>query len=230
MWRYPVKSLQGERLDTADVTTEGLAGDRAFGIVDCATGLVLTGRREPRLLFASAHFDNGAVTIALDDGTVLADDAALSEWLGRPVELRSADPQQGGKYEIQLDFENEETAEWFSWTGPTGPFHDSTKTRVSIVSTASIGAWATRRFRANVVVEGAGEDELVGTTIRLGGSVLDVVKKIDRCQMVTRPQPGGITRDIEVLRTITREREGNLGVGALVVAPGPIAVGDELLR
>ena len=54
LWRYPVKSLQGERLATANVEADGLQGDRRWGIRDEATGRVLTGRREPRLLEAAA--------------------------------------------------------------------------------------------------------------------------------------------------------------------------------
>ena len=47
LWRFPVKSLRGERLERAAVTEQGIEGDRGFGIVDDATGLVLTARREP---------------------------------------------------------------------------------------------------------------------------------------------------------------------------------------
>ena len=64
--------------------------------------------------------------------------------------------------------------------------------------------------------------------MRGGTAELDVVKEIDRCVMVTRPQPDGIDRDLDVLRTITKERAGNLGVGALVTAVGAVAVGDPL--
>jgi uncharacterized protein len=46
--------------------------------------------------------------------------------------------------------------------------------------------------------------------------------------MVTHPQPGGIGRDNGVLKTIHRERDGSLAVGALVARAGPVAVGDEL--
>jgi hypothetical protein len=46
--------------------------------------------------------------------------------------------------------------------------------------------------------------------------------------IVTRPQPGGIARDLDVLRTIHRERAGNLGIGALVRTPGRVARGDAL--
>jgi hypothetical protein len=46
--------------------------------------------------------------------------------------------------------------------------------------------------------------------------------------MVTRPQAGGVERDTGVLKTIHRERAGELAVGALVSRPGPVAPGDDL--
>jgi hypothetical protein len=99
---------------------------------------------------------------------------------------------------------------------------------VSLVSTGTLGTWDRRRFRSNVLLDGAGEDDLVGATVRLGTAVLDVVKPVSRCVMVTRPQPGGIARDTGVLKTIHRERGSALAVGALVPVPGRVAVGDEL--
>ena len=119
-------------------------------------------------------------------------------------------------------------SDWDAFPGAQGAFHDSSRTRVSLVSTATLGTWDRRRFRANVVLAGEGEDALVGRRVRLGGAELDVVKQIDRCVMVTRPQPGGIGRDTGVLKTIHRQREGYLAVGALVTRPGPVAVGDGL--
>ena len=56
LWRYPVKSLQGERVDEVSVSAPGLDGDRRFAIFDARTGFGLTGRRVPELLFASARF------------------------------------------------------------------------------------------------------------------------------------------------------------------------------
>ena len=54
--------------------------------------MVLTARREPALLFLSAtHRDDDRPAITDDDGSDLADDTALSSWIGRPVELVSAD-------------------------------------------------------------------------------------------------------------------------------------------
>ena len=78
------------------------------------------------------------------------------------------------------------------------------------------------------MLDGEGEDLLVGSRVALGEAVLDVGMRIIRCVMTTRPQPGGIERDLDVLRTINRERDRCLAVGALVVQPGAVRVGDAL--
>jgi len=227
LWRYPVKSLQGERLDQAQITAHGIVGDRQWGIVDLHTGFVLTCRREPRLLEAYARLDgDGGVEIELPGGQVTARDEDLSEWLGRRVELWRPSVHGRASYETPLGLD--EAGEWVSWEGPEGSFHDSTRTMVSLVSTTTLRDWDPRRFRMNVILDGDGEDDLVDSTVRLGDVVLQVKKQVDRCVVVTRPQPGGIERDLEVLRTIRHERSTFLGVGAVVEASGKVGVGDEL--
>jgi uncharacterized protein len=229
LWRYPVKSLQGERLESADVSPDGLEGDRRFALYDAETGFGLTARRVPELLFASARvLDDGGVEITLPDGSVATGDDALSAWLGRPVTLRSAAADVARRYEDPVDFEREATSEWAPFLGAAGAFHDSSRARVSLVSTGTIGAWDRRRFRSNVLLDGEGEDALVGSHVTLGGAVLDVTMQIERCVMTTRPQPGGIERDLDVLRTIARERGACLAIGALVTQAGTVRVGDEL--
>jgi uncharacterized protein YcbX len=81
-----------------------------------------------------------------------------------------------------------------------------------------------------VVLAGGGEDDLIGSRVRLGEAELDVVRSVPRCVMTTRPQAGGIARDTGVLKTIHRELGGALAVGALVARPGRVAVGDALVR
>jgi uncharacterized protein len=229
LWRYPVKSLQGERLETAAVTSAGLEGDRRFALFDVDTGFGLTARRVPELLFASARIgSDGGVDITLPDGSVTRDNDALSAWLDRRVTLRSADSEVTRRYENPVNFEDEASSAWAPFEGAGGAFHDSGNARVSLVSTATIGAWDQRRFRANVYLDSEGEDALVGTTQALGDAVLDVDMRIGRCVMTTRPQAGGVERDLDVLRTINRQRNGYLAVGALVVQPGVVRVGDTI--
>lgn len=228
VWRYPVKSMGGERLPEVEAAQSGLVGDRAFALFDTTTGFGLTARRVPELLFASAALTpDGAALITLPDGSVAADDAALSEWLGRAVTLRAADEPGSRQYENPADFEDEQGG-WEPFDGSRGAFHDTARATVSLVSLATIGSWDRRRFRANVIVDGAGEDDLVGRQVTIGAAQLDLRMKIARCVMVTRPQPDGIEKDLDVLRTIHRERGGDLAVGALVARTGRIAVGDEV--
>lgn len=230
IWRYPVKSMGGETLLDAVVTDLGVEGDRGWGVFDPATGLTLTARRAPQLLMASARLHDGEVVIELPDGREIGEgqDDVLSEWLGQPVELRTAGAE-GGRYENPMNVVDE--SDWIEWNGPPGAFHDSTRSRFTLVSTESLGEWDVRRFRTNIVVDAGGEDELVGRQIRIGhapdGIVAEVTKRVDRCIMVTRPQPG-LERDLSVLTRIRDERELCLSVGCLVSAPGEIGLGAEV--
>jgi uncharacterized protein len=243
LWRFPVKSMQGEQLQQAEIGPEGITGDRCWALFDLDTGFGLTARRVPDLLFAAGRLrDDGGVEVVLPDGTVTTDDGVLSDWLGRRVALRGVgDVPDRPRYESPDDdlaeAEPETRAEgraaeqagrWHDWQGGSGAFHDNSGGRVSLVTTATLGTWDRRRFRSNVVLDGAGEDGLVGTRVRLGEAVLDLGEPIPRCVMVTRPQPGGIARDTSVLKSIHRERGGDLAVGALVHTPGRVRTGDEL--
>jgi uncharacterized protein len=105
LWRYPVKSMQGEQLDGAELTPTGVVGDRAYAVVDDATGKVASAkhpRKWARLLDCAAAFVAAPqpdappppVRITLPGGDeVTSDDPAvderLSEMLGRPVHLES---------------------------------------------------------------------------------------------------------------------------------------------
>ena len=228
LWRYPVKSLQGELLPSATVGAQGIEGDRRYAIFDATSGFGLTGRRVPELLFASSRYaDDGSVQITLPDGTVAADDAALSAWLGRPVVLRSTEESVSRRYETPDDFEND--ADWDPFEGAQGSFRDTEETVVSLVSEGTLRGWDRRRFRSNILLSDSGEDDLVGSRVTLGGVQLALTKQVGRCVMVTRVQPGGVEKDLDVLRTIHRERGGKLAVGASVTGAGLVTVGDELL-
>jgi uncharacterized protein YcbX len=229
LWRYPVKSMQGERLEEALIGDRGIDGDRQWALVATETGKALTARREPRLLYAFARLtDDGGVEVVLPDGPVTCRDDELSAWLGYAVELRRANDEERGTYEIAADFEHEDTSEWISWNGPRGSFHDNNRTQVSIATEHSFEGWDERRFRFNVIVDGEGETDLVGQKLRVGDAVVDAVKTIGRCVITTRPQPGGIERDLDVLRTINAKNDGQLGIGTFVITGGKVALGDEL--
>ena len=235
LWRYPVKSMGGQRLEAAEIGPAGIVGDRQWGVVDLATATMLTARREPRLLFASAQVNPmGELVVTLPDGTQTGDGEGLSRWLERDVELVERAAVDGGqRYEIATDFEDEANSRWVSWEGPTHSFHDSGRTAVSILASDALGAWDRRRFRGNVIIDGDEPSQLVGSSVRLGSTKLTVSKGIDRCVMVTRPLPASdghaaAERDLSILRTINSQRQSLMGLGCIVDEPGRVEVGDIL--
>ena len=106
LWRFPVKSMLGEKLDAADVSEGGIVGDRAYAVVDRKTGKVASAKHPklwPNLLGCRAAFVDATrpddelppARIELADGNaVLSDapdvDAVLSRFFGRDVELAHA--------------------------------------------------------------------------------------------------------------------------------------------
>jgi uncharacterized protein YcbX len=242
LWRHPVKSLQGEPLDEAVVEDSGLSGDRRWGVVDCETGMVLTAKRVPSLLLASARLSGTGVELRLPDGDVLlapsehADDV-LSKWLGRQVALVHAESVDAVRSEFFQDA-IDETSPVVSWTLPPGRFVDARP--LLVVTTASLrqgralhpdGAWETRRFRPNIVVDveddGWVEDRWCGRAVGIGTAVVRPVVPCERCTMVTRPQPG-LDRDLDVFKTLARHHGKTFGVWTNVQIPGVARVGDEV--
>ena len=109
LWRFPVKSMPGERLESAEVTERGIVGDRAYALVEVETGKVVSAKNPklgPAMLGCRAEFaesprageDPPPLRITLPDGTSSTSnspdvDAVLSGYLGRDVKLARAAPE-----------------------------------------------------------------------------------------------------------------------------------------
>jgi uncharacterized protein len=120
--RFPVKSMLGEALDTAEVGPGGIAGDRAYAIVDRATGKVASAKHPKvwpdllacRAIFVAAPTAGAEVPpaeIELKDGTTVRTDAAdvddvLSRFFGRDVELARSAPEDFTIDQYHPDLEN----------------------------------------------------------------------------------------------------------------------------
>lgn len=96
----------------------------------------------------------------------------------------------------------------------------------------SVGAeLGVQRFRPNILVDaGRGtfpEDEWLGCVLRIGTMRMRVDKRDGRCVVITI-DPATRERNPEVLRYVTGERQGCLGVYGTTVEPGGIAVGDAV--
>jgi hypothetical protein len=111
LFRYPVKSMQGERLSAVDIGAQGVIGDRAYALCE-ANGRVVTAKKWATMLEFSSRYDapptSGALAplrITLPDGRTIqaqAPDtsAVLSAVLGRPVMLERAQSDQPSHAEI----------------------------------------------------------------------------------------------------------------------------------
>jgi MOSC domain-containing protein len=106
LYRYPVKSMLGERLDEFDATTDGVAGDRAWALIDEIDGRVMSAKKFSVMLDLRAIYDPPplpgsfiAPKIIFPDGrTILTDDpaaaTALSALLKRKLKLARVEPAQ----------------------------------------------------------------------------------------------------------------------------------------
>jgi uncharacterized protein YcbX len=100
LWRFPVKSMQGESVPSVELAASGIIGDRAWALVDPSDGKVVSAknpRKWGRVLELAAAFVDGAdgpVAVSTPDGTVVRSDVAgddasgvVSRFLGRDVVL-----------------------------------------------------------------------------------------------------------------------------------------------
>ncbi len=239
LWRYPVKSMQGEALSAVELGIVGVAGDRRYGVQVEESGRILSAKRDGRLLMAQAATTD-SVRITLPNGDILdrpgpSTDRALSAWLERSVHLVEAGHQEAPTFERQADDLDDASAS-VSWQGRPGALVDSSP--VHLLTTASLRAmavqrpdldWCAARFRPNLLVEAAGdervEDAWVGRRCSVGDVQLEIVKPCRRCVMVTRRQPGGLDHQVGVLTHLLRVADGCLGVLARVERPGTVALG-----
>jgi uncharacterized protein YcbX len=255
LWRYPVKSMQGEELNASEVSPRGLLGDRAFALVDSTTGKVGSAknpRKWPNLFDFRAAFvepPRGSalppLRLTLPDGTLLAGDqsdcaAVLSAALGRAVSLRSAALDAPALEEYWPDIEGLPHRDTVTdETMPPGAFFDLAT--VHLLTTATLdhlrelypqGRFEVRRFRPNVVVacpaeaRGFVEQGWVERTLALGGQVrLRITGPCPRCVMTTLAQ-ADLPRDPGILRAAVQHGGGHVGVYASVLQGGTVRRGD----
>jgi uncharacterized protein len=239
LWRYPVKSMQGERIAATRIDGRGVVGDRGRAVIDLRSGKAASGswaaRRWSDLVTWSAayltepveggplpdvrisHPSHGSFTASGAPG----DDQDLSQRLQRDVRLAvgQQDDAMSGHH-------------------PAGSFWDVASIHVVTTSTLHRLAEAApgkdfdvRRFRPNLVIDtgedvGFAEAAWVGSTLSIGATAqLRITRHCPRCVMTTHAQ-GDLPRDPGILQTAARVSEANVGVYAEVVRPGLVGVGD----
>jgi uncharacterized protein YcbX len=240
LWRYPVKSFQGESVEQIDIGPGGVVGGRALAVVDPAAGKVLSAKRYASLLDASARYEGDEIVLTLPDGNdhAAGDPGvhdALSAWLDHEVRLEA--PPVEGVYPMEMyTGMSDEDTPLFDWPGPPGTWLDLADghflTTASLRAAAALypdGDWNVRRFRPDAVIAADGDDfvEETWASLTLGGAAANVLMPTMRCSMPSRAQPG-IERDKKIGTTIRDGNANNLGIYCAVTTPGTISVGDPV--
>jgi uncharacterized protein len=202
IWRYPVKSMAGEQMRSAQLTSTGLAGDRVVQVYD-RRGRIVTARTFPRLL--QLHATLGLNGEPLVDGL---------PWHSREVGERIEAAVAPG---ARLD----------RFDGPER--FDVLPLLVCTDGAVSTFGRDVRRLRPNFVisgVEGLFERQWPGSILRLPEAEVGLVDLRSRCVMTTY-DPDTVEQDPHVLRDIVRRFAGRLCLNATVTRAGRVAVGDR---
>jgi len=203
IWRYPVKSMAGELIESADVTESGIAGDRIIQ-VRSANGRIMNARTWPLLLRHRAVLDSAHLVLV--DGRPW-DSAEVA----RDVEAATAT----GSRLVRDDADDR---------------FDILPLLVATDGTLTAVGYDRRRFRPNLVicgVEGLAERQWEGAHLRIGSVVIGMEDLRTRCIMTTFDPDSG-EQDLGVLQRVRREFNGRLGLNSYVVTPGRISAGDDV--
>jgi uncharacterized protein len=228
IFRYPVKSMRGERLEAANLGWHGLDGDRrlAFRRMDDRSGFPwLTASKLPELLlFTPERCEDGAqgglpTHVRTPDGEELP---VFGEELATEVGRRYGAPVQM----MQLKH---------------GIFDDASISLIASDTVSEIGRLAgrspdVRRFRPNIVVRFLRsvpfqEDEWLGGVLSFGegddSPAIAVTMHDVRCSMVNL-DPDSASAAPEVLKAVVRANQNNAGIYGAVTRIGRLAVGQTI--
>jgi hypothetical protein len=202
LWRYPVKSLAGERLSTALLAPDGIVGDRL--VVVAGPEGVRTSRRQHRLLGLRGTLD--AAGRALINGHAWNSAEAL-----RLVKDAAGDDA------------------WLEEAHETNRF-DILPLLVATDGAVAAFGRDVRRLRPNILiggVDGMAENDWPGATLHIGDAIIGIDSRRSRCPM-TIVDPDTLERDPEVLRDIGRRFGGRLALNAGVIRGGLLREHDAV--
>jgi hypothetical protein len=202
LWRYPVKSMAGERLDEAWLGLDGIPGDRRVVVLD-GDGEIVSARTRPLLLRHRA---------TLHEGEVLVDGLPWDSPEVAALVRRAAGPD--------ATLVEATSARRFDILP------------LLVATDGAIAAFGHdhRRLRPNVViggVEGLAERGWEWSAFAAGEAVIGMATLRGRC-IVTTYDPETGAQDVDVLRGIRARFEGSLALNAWAGAEGTVHVGDDV--
>ena len=203
LWRYPVKSMAGERLERAELGPDGVAGDRLLQVRD-GHDRIVTSRSRPALL---SH-----------RGTLGPDGEPLVD--GRPWATPEVDRDVVAATGPGARLVRAEPLDRF----------DILPLLVATDGAVAAFGHDRRRLRPNLLIGGVtGLDERgwEGRRLRIGSVIIELVDLRERCVMTTF-DPDTQAQDVEVLKKIRRDFGGKLALNARVLEGGVVSVGDPV--
>ncbi len=258
LWRYPVKSMQGEALAVCEVVESGILGDRTHALWDVATRRVASAKNPQKwsaLLDCHATFETAPqkgetmppVQITLPIGTTVTStqadiDPLLSDWTGREVQFLSAVPEAPSLDQYWPDVEGREHRDTvLELLMPEGTFFDSCPIHAITVATLErlkvlypVGDFEPCRFRPNLLIDTQAaqasfvENDWVGHILSIGESVRLQVDTACPRCVVTTLAQQGLPQDLNILRTTAQHNDVIAGVRLSVIAGGIIRAGDSV--
>ncbi|MEG6510103.1 MOSC domain-containing protein [Methyloligella sp. 2.7D] len=251
LWRYPVKSMKGETLESAFLAFSGLYGDRIYALKSSLAPAGFpyhTGREQEEMILYRPRFVHSAASakpVNLDDADaiapgikpVFADRTAFSVEVTTPDGDTYAidDPALIEDLKTRLGEGDEELSLLYSDSAfadcrPISLFSLQTVKQLAEEIEAPVDA---RQFRANLYADflsgtGFSENELVGKTLRIGDKATIAILEIDpRCKMITLDPETGEARP-KILRHIAQSHNGKAGLYAAVLVEGSVKPGDSI--
>jgi MOSC domain-containing protein len=203
IWRYPIKSMAGERLQCARLTPAGMEGDRIVQVVN-AQGRIVTARTRPQLLGFKATLDG--------DGEPRIDGRPWTDPAVQDAVRRAAGP--GARLVRDESLSRFDVLPLLVATdGAIAEFgHDR------------------RRLRPNIIVGGVAgleEREWEGGRLVIDDVTIGIQDLRRRCVMTT-VDPDTLVQDLQVLREIVRRFDGVLALNCDVLVGGEIFVGQRV--
>jgi len=221
LFRYPVKSMGGQSLETVDVDWNGFAGDRRWAFIRgdlVRSGFPwLTIRENPSMWQYAPRFlepdkpDTSVTMVRTPSGNELdVVDPSLAAELGHNARVIKQDRGVFDAFPLSL---------------------------LTTESVASLGASVgedldMRRFRPNLYIESseggdAPENSWIGEVLQIGELQMRIDKRDKRC-VVINVDPVTTDRDPKILRSVAQERDSRFGVYGSPVRPGRVTVGDSV--
>jgi len=203
LWRYPVKSLKGEQIQEAQITSNGIPGDREIVVLNSA-GRIVTSRTRPKLLGLNGSLGADGIPAI---NSFKWDSAEAGELVNQAVggEVRLVQVPQPQAFDVL-------------------PLLIATDGATQFLNIDR------RRLRPNILladVAGLSERDWPGRTIKIGNMRIQAVKLRARCVMTTF-DPDTQEQDKSVLIKIIRDLDGTAALDCSVIQPGVIRVGDAV--